>query len=266
MSLSENLLPARMSAVFRETGAGGRDRLPKYLQLCEVIRRLIDGRELGAGDKLPPESALAAALPVSLGTVQKALGLMTDRGILVRIQGSGTYVASFDGDLHDLWHFRFIDPATGGVMGIQIHTLTIEQERLAGPWSAFLGPDQFHVCVSRRIEVAQRFDAISKLYLRGDTFGRLLGEDPLNFDGLLLRNVIEDRFGLATIEVRQRVECASLPGDVCHWLGLPAGSLGLVNRIEAFSFQQQPLSYQALYVPPGAAALEIREKIPGKSH
>jgi DNA-binding GntR family transcriptional regulator len=68
--------------------------MPLYMGLA---RRLHEGLQRGhwqGGRALPSERVLAEALAVSRDTVRKALGLLCQRGVLLRVPGSGTYRAA----------------------------------------------------------------------------------------------------------------------------------------------------------------------------
>ncbi|MEN2982270.1 MAG: GntR family transcriptional regulator [Thermus sp.] len=59
-----------------------------------VAERLKEGILRGQyGQNLPPERALAEAFGVSRDSVRKALDLLEEEGLVIRRQGSGTYVA-----------------------------------------------------------------------------------------------------------------------------------------------------------------------------
>jgi GntR family transcriptional regulator len=66
--------------------------LPMYLQISEFLTREIAIGRWSEGDRLPPEAVLAHTLGVATGTLRKALAELHIRGLLVRKQGSGTYV------------------------------------------------------------------------------------------------------------------------------------------------------------------------------
>lgn len=68
--------------------------LPLYIQISELLTREIAAGLYAEGDRLPPESELAATLDVAVGTLRKALSELELRGLLERRQGSGTYVKS----------------------------------------------------------------------------------------------------------------------------------------------------------------------------
>ena len=66
---------------------------PKYAQLYEQILRTIEGDDWNPGDRLPPDSEFARVLPVSLGTVQRALNLLAGDGVIAPRHGHGTFVS-----------------------------------------------------------------------------------------------------------------------------------------------------------------------------
>jgi len=66
--------------------------LPLYQQLQRALRHAIETRVLGPDDALPPERDLAVELSVSRITVRKAIDGLVNEGMLVRRQGSGTFV------------------------------------------------------------------------------------------------------------------------------------------------------------------------------
>ena len=58
------------------------------------LREAIENRILGPDDALPPERDLAEELAVSRITVRKAIDGLVEEGLLVRRQGSGTFVST----------------------------------------------------------------------------------------------------------------------------------------------------------------------------
>ena len=68
--------------------------LPLYQQLQRRLRAVIEARVLGPDDALPPERELAEELAVSRITVRKAIDGLVEEGLLVRRQGSGTFVSN----------------------------------------------------------------------------------------------------------------------------------------------------------------------------
>lgn len=65
---------------------------PKYLEITEWIREQIGSGKLQAGEKIVSENNLSKLFSVSRQTVRHAIGVLVEEGILVRVQGSGTFV------------------------------------------------------------------------------------------------------------------------------------------------------------------------------
>jgi GntR family transcriptional regulator len=71
---------------------GDGDHRPLYQQLERALRGAIERGDLAPDDALPPERDLAAEIGVSRITVRKAIDGLVREGLLVRRQGSGTFV------------------------------------------------------------------------------------------------------------------------------------------------------------------------------
>jgi GntR family transcriptional regulator len=67
---------------------------PLYQQLERALRGAIENGIIGPEDALPPERDLAEMLGVSRITVRKAIDELVDDGLLIRKQGSGTFVSN----------------------------------------------------------------------------------------------------------------------------------------------------------------------------
>lgn len=67
---------------------------PAFRALAEAMTAAVETGDLPSGVVLPPERALAAAAGVSRGTVVAAYDLLRAQGVVLRRQGSGTWVRS----------------------------------------------------------------------------------------------------------------------------------------------------------------------------
>ena len=87
--------------------------MPRAVPLYkDVKRRLADALHHGTwrhGQVLPPEPQLAERFGASVGTLRRAVGELVAEGILVRRQGSGTFVASHTRDVMLTRFFRIVD-------------------------------------------------------------------------------------------------------------------------------------------------------------
>lgn len=68
-------------------------RMPLYAQAEKVLEDLLVRRRYRIGDRIPPEADLVTSLGVSRATIRAAVGRLVSRGLLVRRQGSGTFLA-----------------------------------------------------------------------------------------------------------------------------------------------------------------------------
>ncbi len=71
---------------------GPRTKIPKYRQVFEILSRGILSGKFKAGQKLPSEAALVRQFVTSRITVGRALRELTQRGLVTRVAGSGTFV------------------------------------------------------------------------------------------------------------------------------------------------------------------------------
>lgn len=87
---------------------------PPIYRVAQVrLRDYIRKHELKAGDKLPPESALAAALGVSRPSLREATRSLQTLGVIEARHGSGLYVAAFSlRPLIDLLPYGLANPET----------------------------------------------------------------------------------------------------------------------------------------------------------
>jgi GntR family transcriptional regulator, arabinose operon transcriptional repressor len=67
--------------------------LPKYLQLKEEILSWIHTGRLKPGDQIPSENEISEQFQMSRQTVRQTFGLLEKEGLLLRVQGKGTFVS-----------------------------------------------------------------------------------------------------------------------------------------------------------------------------
>jgi GntR family transcriptional regulator len=67
--------------------------MPLYAQAEKVLEDLLVHGQYRIGDRIPPEVELVRSLGVSRATIRAAVGRLVSRGLLVRRQGSGTFLA-----------------------------------------------------------------------------------------------------------------------------------------------------------------------------
>lgn len=73
--------------------SGGRDAELAYIQIANDIAGRITSGELRPGARLLSERALAEYYGRSYQTVRRAMEVLRTRGLIITIQGRGTFVA-----------------------------------------------------------------------------------------------------------------------------------------------------------------------------
>ncbi len=110
--------------------AGPSPNLPLHVQISELISREIAAGIWADGARLPTEQQLAVQLGVAVGTLRKALATLESRGLVERIQGSGTYVRhqARTGAIYEFFRLE----RSGGSTGLP-SALILSLDRLAHP-------------------------------------------------------------------------------------------------------------------------------------
>ncbi|MBR3118835.1 GntR family transcriptional regulator [Oceanobacillus profundus] len=96
--------------------------IPLYFQLEQVIKEMIEKKELKPGDLVPSEREYAEKYQISRMTVRQAMNNLTSEGYLQRERGKGTFVAykKFEQDLEHLTSFSEDMRLRGMVAGTKV--------------------------------------------------------------------------------------------------------------------------------------------------
>ena len=66
---------------------------PLWQQLADILRKQIERGKLPSGRVIPSETTLMQQHGLARGTVRKAIDALAEEGLVVRVQGRGTFVA-----------------------------------------------------------------------------------------------------------------------------------------------------------------------------
>jgi GntR family transcriptional regulator len=64
---------------------------PIYVQLADILRRMIEAGELGPNGALPSIPYLRQEHDIAEGTVKKAIRVLKDEGLVITVPGKGTF-------------------------------------------------------------------------------------------------------------------------------------------------------------------------------
>lgn len=74
---------------------GPTDARPRQVRVADDLRMKIEAGALGPGDRLPTLDELAETHRVSLTVVRKAVDMLRQQGLVVTVQGKGTFVREY---------------------------------------------------------------------------------------------------------------------------------------------------------------------------
>jgi DNA-binding GntR family transcriptional regulator len=86
--------PGRGRVVPIAAGDAGDSATPQYRSMAAELRAMIESGELGPGDALPSEAALAERYGVARGTARHALAELEGAGLVDSVHGKGRFVRS----------------------------------------------------------------------------------------------------------------------------------------------------------------------------
>ena len=197
-------------------------RVPKYWLVKEQLRGLVESGEPGTA--LPTERELAEQLATSRTTVRQAIAELVVEGLLVRTQGSGTYIAE-----PRLVHIRQLSSFSEdlGAARVENRVLGVTVEPATGETALRLG-----VTAVSRVERVRLVDGVP---LAHET-ARLAGEFPglaaeLDRRGSLYAT-LRDAYGIELQAVEDTVQTQLADPVTAELLGIETGHpLLLVHRL-----------------------------------
>ena len=247
---------------YRPKGAG----IAKYVQLRQALLGAIEDGVWKPSEKLPTEAQLASATPFSLGTVQSAYRSLVEQGVVVRIQGSGTFVTEGRHRMDAPWHCRFLDDT--GVAYLPVYTKVLGRELTAerGPWSEYLGRSgdaaaRDIVRVERKISINDEFDVYSKFHVRADRFGAFMKKPLRELEGMNFKMLLSQEFGTPVTRLSQTLSVREAPANVRKLLSLKLPAIVTVLDICAATASGEPVYYQELYIPPNPRRLFVDDTL-----
>jgi DNA-binding GntR family transcriptional regulator len=244
---------------FEQLRRPGPPGLPKYAQLREMLFSAIRSGQWKPGDKLPTESELTRLTPFSLGTVQRALRALVDEGLVVRAQGSGTFVAGGRGAIDAPLHLRF-HGEEGEPDFLPLFPKVLSRHRIAerGPWSEWLGQKGADIVrVDRILDVNREFDVFNRFYFNAGTFPKISGKPLAALDGVNMKQLLGSAFNMPITNVRQRVSLVKFPADICKALKLRRGTQGMLLESSASAGRDNPIYFLESFIPPNDRRLDV---------
>jgi GntR family transcriptional regulator len=231
---------------------------PKYVQIFEAFTEAIRRGDFRPGERIPAEIELCSRLPVSLGTVQKAMGKLAADGLIVRNRRTGSFVSDRRSQASEAFVYRFKDPRTGDMQLPFVRVLAVEEDRSRGPWRTLLNVERC-VRLDRLLWIESEPPAFTSVYFSFE-HGKVLLDVPLEeLHGSSTHRVMVEKFNLPTVRVEHRIGARALSAQACERLVLAPSTVGTVWDVSDFSIGDRPILFQRLQLPPGHRPIEIPE-------
>ena len=238
-------------------------RGPKYLCLHHAIVQAVEAGALPPGTQLPAENTLARILGLSVGTVRRAMQSLSEEGVLSRRHGAGTFIADPALDMHDVWHFRFLNDDESGFLPLRARAVRVSATTAAGAWSEHMPDAERFVRVRRLVDVAGEFRILSDFYFDGERFAELLDLPRSEFHRVVLRNILIERFGVRTAEAPGHLRCAQLAPKDARAMGAEAGSPCMNLVVFGADARGRPIYYQRIVIPATTRRLSLDTRLTG---
>jgi DNA-binding GntR family transcriptional regulator len=228
----------------------GTENVPKYQQLRFAMIEAIRDGHWREGVRLPTEEELVGTTGFSLGTVQRAVRMLAEDGVLARRQGSGTFVSHAGSRIAKPWHFQFLGEDGETVLPAYPKVVCRERTGQRGAWSRFLGQDREPILrIDRIINVNDEFTAFSRFFVAQD-YADLMEATPLGqLHGANFRIVLSETFRLPVTQIGHTVSITQANNDQARILLIARKEPLLRIEINATAGTGVPLYFQELLSP-----------------
>ncbi len=232
----------------------------RYLQIADQIRSQIAGGEYALGDQIPTEYELARQLDVSRPTVRQALDLLTREGRLVRIKGSGTFVAQP----------KLVHESTSFVTGYReesrkknrtLHTKVVCLEtQHAGDQvrnALNLHADATVTRLTRIRHLENMYDNAPVVYTTLYVPTKLFPEMPqLDFTNTSFYDALDSR-QLSVVHASRRLEIVMPPAEVAAGLGITPFEPAAYITSLGYTKEKLAVEYTESYYPASRSSFQI---------
>jgi GntR family transcriptional regulator len=222
--------------------------MPKYLQISAWLREAIQVGRYKTDERLPSEIELATMCCVNRNTLRQALGELTAEGLLRKVKGLGTFVASTEST--SLRHKLNRISSFGRELhraGIREKTLLLEKGVKTPPlWvtkSLALSSDSQVIAV-RRLRTGDNVPLIyEETYLPEDLFAGILEMDLTGS----MYEIYSNTFDVGLTRCEQTIKAVNLEGKTADLLGLKTRAAALYMQSVTYNDRNMPVEVLCCY-------------------
>jgi GntR family transcriptional regulator len=217
---------------------------PLYRQAKRALLAAIESGRYPAASALPNETALAAALDVSIGTLRHAVDELVAERIVVRRQGRGTYVATHTTERF-VFQFFHVERSDGARDAPAVELLSFERGRLDDEAAAALArrAGDAAILIENRLSLQGRPVVYDRLTLPAALF-RGLTERRLRERPSTIYHLYQTSFAITVVRATERVRAVHADRTASRVLGVAPASAVLQVRRTALTFNDKPVEYR----------------------
>jgi GntR family transcriptional regulator len=217
---------------------------PLYEQLRGPLLEGISQGRWKAGQAIPTEAALAAEYAVSIGTVRKAVDALVAGGVLVRMQGKGTFVASHN-TRWMMFHFFHIVPRERDKTYPEVRTLEFRRDRADAEAARALAipRDERVIRIRNLLTLAGTPVIQDDITLPAALFPGLSEKIFTSRDNTIY-HLYQSRYGINVLRTDERLRAVPATAAQAGALGVAPGSPLLEIRRVAMSFRDRPVEWR----------------------
>ena len=214
---------------------------PLYQQIKAMILASLQASEWLPGTSIPSEMELAARYLVSQGTVRKAIDELAAENLLVRRQGKGTFVATYQ---EEGWQYRFLRLELDASQKLHLvsHFLACETYKSTPALALMLKLKAGDPVI--RIDRIQSFQrkpiVFEEIWLSAARFKNLTLEKLNAWSGPMYA-FYESQYSTHMVRAEEQIKAINADQTLAKHLELPLGhALLLVDRV-AFTYGNKPV-------------------------
>ncbi|HEY3507256.1 MAG TPA: GntR family transcriptional regulator [Actinocatenispora sp.] len=202
-------------------------RSPLALSLAASLEREILSGRWPVGSKLPTERELAARSRVSRQVVREAFDELERAGLIIRRQGSGTYVAGRRLEQSLLGHFSIVDAlrSSGATITTTVLSRTVGPALPTVATSLEIAPDAPVLELERLRRVDGEPLMLEQTWLPAE---RLPGIDAAQFSDTSLYAILREQYHVLLVRASESFEPVVLHADEARALQVAPGSPALM--------------------------------------
>lgn len=250
-----------MNELFEKYRSSAEVSRQKYVELRNVLAEAIFDGFFKPGEKLPTDAKMAEGSPYSLGTVQRAYGLLVREGLIERRRGAGSFVSIANLKMPDPWHCRFLSDDGDTLLPVFPTVISHEVIKPDARVRAALGTERSVGHIDRLLSIGGEFNVLSRFYA-SRAVSKPLMDMPIdalqiaNFKTVIMRAIRE-----AIYNISQTMQLIRIDAPEADLLGNPAGTPFILIESTAHRQSGEPVYFQKLFVPETDKRLIFESKI-----